>query len=95
MAGTVAALARSRWCRLPAGVTARHVMGLGPVCGLGFTVAPFVNQLAYRDPVFIAGARTGVLDAEVFGSAAATLVFATRSPTAGAIRRADSSAQSV
>jgi NhaA family Na+:H+ antiporter len=75
--GTIAAVTASRVGRLPDGITPRHLLGLGLVCGLGFTVSLFVTELAYQDPALIAHAKIGVLASALICSAAAALVLAT------------------
>jgi NhaA family Na+:H+ antiporter len=77
VAGTITVVAGSPLGRLPAGVTARHVIGLGLVCGLGFTVALFVTELAFHDPALTDHAKIGILAAAVLCGAAAALVLAT------------------
>jgi len=46
---------------LPAGVGASHLIVLGLVAGVGFTMALFVSQLAFSDEAFRAAAKLGVL----------------------------------
>jgi Na+/H+ antiporter NhaA len=46
--GTIAAVTASGLGRLPDGITRWHILGLGLVCGLGFTVSLFVTQLSRR-----------------------------------------------
>jgi NhaA family Na+:H+ antiporter len=75
--GTITLVARSPLGRLPAGITGRHIVGLGLVCGLGFTVALFITGLAYHDPALIDHVRIGILAAAVLCGAAAALVLAT------------------
>jgi len=53
---------------LPAGLTLRHLVVLGVVAGVGFTMALFVAQLAFSDEQLLAAAKLGVLAAS--GSAA-------------------------
>jgi NhaA family Na+:H+ antiporter len=47
--------------RLPAGVTARHLIVLGVVAGVGFTMALFIAQLAFPEPRLLAAAKVGIL----------------------------------
>lgn len=48
---------------LPAGLTWRHLMVLGIVAAVGFTMALFVAQLAFPDARLLAAAKLGVLAA--------------------------------
>jgi len=48
---------------LPAGLTHRHLLVLGVVAGVGFTMALFVAQLAFTDARLLAAAKLGVLTA--------------------------------
>ena len=47
--------------RLPAGVTIRHLLVLGVVAGVGFTMALFIAQLAFADAQLLAAAKLGIL----------------------------------
>jgi NhaA family Na+:H+ antiporter len=49
--------------RLPVGVTTRHVVVLGVVAGVGFTMALFIAQLAFGDQRLLAAAKMGILAA--------------------------------
>lgn len=48
---------------LPKGLTARHLVVLGVVAGVGFTMALFIAQLAFTDARLLAAAKLGVLAA--------------------------------
>jgi len=52
---------RLRLGTLPAGVGALHLVVLGLVAGVGFTMALFVSQLAFSNAAFLAAAKLGVL----------------------------------
>lgn len=58
---------------LPVGITLRHLVVLGVVAGIGFTMALFISQLAFSDPSLRAAAKLGVLSAS---GAAALLALA-------------------
>jgi len=47
--------------RLPAGITGKHLVVLGMVAGIGFTMALFIAQLAFRDARLLGAAKLGVL----------------------------------
>ncbi len=49
--------------RLPTGVTARHLVVVGTVAGVGFTMALFIAQLAFESPALLAAAKVGILAA--------------------------------
>ena len=51
--------------RLPEGMDARSTVGLGLLCGIGFTMSLFIASLAYSDPLFYEEAVLGVLLASV------------------------------
>ena len=48
---------------LPTGISTRHLVVLGVVAGIGFTMALFVSQLAFSDQSLRAAAKLGVLAA--------------------------------
>jgi len=52
---------RLRIGTLPMGLTLRHLVVLGVVAGVGFTMALFIAQLAFPDAKFLAAAKLGVL----------------------------------
>jgi Na+:H+ antiporter, NhaA family len=59
----LAALAavRLKICTLPEEVTWRHVLLLGLLAGIGFTMAIFISNLAFTDPVLLSAAKFAVL----------------------------------
>lgn len=61
---------RFRLATLPAGIGVRHLVVLGIVAGVGFTMALFIAQLAFTDERLLAAAKLGVL---VASGAAAVL----------------------
>jgi Na+:H+ antiporter, NhaA family len=48
-------------CTLPEGVGWRHMLVLGLLGGIGFTMAIFISNLAFEDPVLLASAKFAVL----------------------------------
>lgn len=52
---------RLRLSALPKGLGVRHLVVLGTVAGVGFTMALFIAQLAFADPELLAAAKLGVL----------------------------------
>jgi Na+:H+ antiporter, NhaA family len=64
---------RLRVAALPAGMSLRHIVVLGVVAGVGFTMALFIAQLAFADARLLAAAKIGVLVAS--GGAAICAIF--------------------
>jgi NhaA family Na+:H+ antiporter len=56
-----ALMLRLRLVALPTGITLRHLLVLGIVAGVGFTMALFIAQLAFPNPQLLAAAKLGVL----------------------------------
>lgn len=67
-------LIRTKLAILPRGLSARHLLVLGVVAGVGFTMALFIAQLAFADPSLLAPAKLGVLAASAL-AACFTLVL--------------------
>jgi NhaA family Na+:H+ antiporter len=65
---------RMRVATLPAGMSLRHLVVLGVVAGVGFTMALFIAQLAFTDARLLAAAKLGVLVASG-GAAICALVL--------------------
>jgi NhaA family Na+:H+ antiporter len=84
---------------LPIGIGVRHLLVLGVVAGVGFTMALFVAQLAFADATLLAAAKLGVLlGSAVAGVAALVLGRLLLAPvqTAGAaatVEEAESSTE--
>jgi Na+:H+ antiporter, NhaA family len=57
---------------IPPDVSRRHVLGVGAIAGIGFTVSLFIAGLAFTDAQLISEAKIGIL----LGSTAAALVGA-------------------
>lgn len=78
---------------LPAGMTLRHVIVLGVVAGVGFTMALFIAQLAFTDAGLLAAAKLGVLTASgaaaVLGLILGRLLLAPVAASSGAALTAD------
>ena len=55
-------------CRLPQGVTWTHVLGIGLLGGIGFTMALFIGGLAFTAPADLAAAKMGILCASVIAA---------------------------
>ena len=56
------------WARFPDGMDLRAMLGLGLMCGIGFTMSLFIASLAYRDPLQYEEAVLGVLLASIISA---------------------------
>jgi Na+:H+ antiporter, NhaA family len=86
-----------RISELPVGMTLRHLIVLGVVAGVGFTMALFIAQLAFTEPALLGAAKLGVMIAS--GTAAVAALVLGRlllSPVAntGAAQTADEAERS-
>jgi NhaA family Na+:H+ antiporter len=81
---------RSGLARLPAGVRPAHLVGIGALAGIGFTVSIFVTELAYADDALAASAKVGILLGSAVAAIAGSLVLlrARGRRTRAAVRRA-------
>ena len=70
------------WARFPAGMDLRAMIGLGLLCGIGFTMSLFIASLAYSD-VRYEEAVLGVLAASVIAAALGTAWLRVVLPAAG------------
>jgi NhaA family Na+:H+ antiporter len=59
---------RLRLAVLPADLRMRHLVVLGVVAGVGFTMALFIAQLAFSDEAFLKAAKLGVLAASALAA---------------------------
>jgi len=68
--------------RLPDQVRWAHIMGVGAVAGIGFTVSLFITGLAFSDVAIQADAKIGILAASIIAAIAGTtfLAVAARKP---------------
>ncbi len=56
------------WARFPASMDLRAMIGLGLLCGVGFTMSLFIASLAYHDPLRYGEAVLGILGASVLAA---------------------------
>jgi NhaA family Na+:H+ antiporter len=64
-----------RIARLPQGVSWPHVMAVGAVAGIGFTVSLFIASLAFSDPDVLEPAKLGVFAASVIAGVVGTVIL--------------------
>jgi len=65
--------------RLPVGTSWHHIVGLGAIAGIGFTVSLFIAGLAFEPGGLQDDAKMGVLLASAIAAGLAALVFTTTS----------------
>lgn len=72
------------WCAqkmgigvLPDGASWRHVFGAAWLSGIGFTMALFIANLAFKDPASLDAAKLGVLGASVIAGVIGLAILAT------------------
>jgi NhaA family Na+:H+ antiporter len=88
---------RLRVAALPVGLGLRHVLVLGVVAGVGFTMALFVAQLAFADLKLLAAAKLAVLAASAVSALLALALgfgLLPRASVPGAARSADEAERS-
>jgi NhaA family Na+:H+ antiporter len=75
VAGAVALGRRLGLGVLPPGVTMQHVVGMGGLAGIGFTVSLFVTGLAFTDAALADQAKLGILAASALAAAVGAVVL--------------------
>src|SRR3569623_571785 len=74
IAGFVWLATRLKLATLPTGVAFRHIVGVGMIGGIGFTMSIFVSELAFADrPEQLLMAKTGILIASLIAGIAGYL----------------------
>lgn len=67
---------RSGLSSLPAGVGWNHIIGVGCLAGLGFTMSLFIGTLAFAEPAMLEAAKLGILSASLVASLIGYLLLA-------------------
>jgi len=75
VAGAIALGRRLGLGVLPPGVTMQHVVGMGALAGIGFTVSLFVTGLAFTSGALTDQAKLGILAASVLAAAVGAVVL--------------------
>jgi NhaA family Na+:H+ antiporter len=66
---------RAGIAELPPGVSWRHMLGVGVLAGMGFTMSLFISALAFPDPNTLATAKLAVLIASLLAGAVGLLLL--------------------
>ena len=56
---------RSKLCSFPEGMNNRHLLGLGLLAGIGFTMSIFITNLAFEVPVYVQQSKIAILAASL------------------------------
>jgi NhaA family Na+:H+ antiporter len=72
--------------RLPEGARWGHVMGVGAVAGIGFTVSLFITGLAFEDIAVQDDAKIGILAASIIAAVAGAAILTAAARTAAQTR---------
>jgi NhaA family Na+:H+ antiporter len=63
------------WSSLPGGVTWRHMIGVGALGGIGFTMSIFITLLAFDNPEHITQSKMAILISSVIASILGLLIL--------------------
>jgi NhaA family Na+:H+ antiporter len=69
------AVVRAGWADLPAGITWRHVIGAGFLCGIGFTMSIFIAYAAFQDPHTLVAAKLSIMLASALAATVGWLLL--------------------
>ncbi len=64
--------------RLPLGADWRHVIGVGTVAGIGFTISLLITDLAFEGSALLQAAKAGILAASVLAAVVGALILRAR-----------------
>ena len=73
--GLISILLKFKWVTLPDGMNKVHLLGVGFLAAIGFTMSLFIGGLAFVDKVYIEEAKMGVLFASVIASFAGFFII--------------------
>jgi Na+:H+ antiporter, NhaA family len=76
------AAVRLQWCALPEGVRWTHMVLIGLLGGIGFTMSIFIANLAFDDPALLAAAKFAVLVASALAATLGLVLGRLRSASA-------------
>jgi NhaA family Na+:H+ antiporter len=63
------------WARKPSGASGMQLFGVSALCGIGFTMSLFINNLAFKAPILQDETKIGVLAGSVLSALLGWLVF--------------------
>ena len=56
---------KMKWAKLPTGANWKHIIGMGMLAGIGFTMSIFISMLSFNDALHIIEAKFSILCASV------------------------------
>ncbi len=56
---------KAKWAKLPSGATWKHIIGVGMLAGIGFTMSIFISLLSFSDDTHILAAKFAILCASL------------------------------
>ncbi len=74
---------KARLVQLPQDVSWNQLVGIGLLGGIGFTVALFITELAFRDAAAVAHSKLGILAASLLAAVIGLLVLRATLPSSG------------
>ena len=73
---------KMRWSNLPEGVLNKHLLGVGFLGGIGFTMSIFITLLAFDDPLLAHSSKVAIFLASLLAGAAGIFILS-RTPQKG------------
>ena len=80
---------RAGLARLPDGCTWRHLVGVGCLAGIGFTMSLFIGSLAFESPDMATSVRVGVIAGSLVSTVLGVAILATARAPAPLLERSD------
>lgn len=68
---------KMKWAQLPESITWRHIIGIGFLGGIGFTMSLFITNLAFEDQTLNLYSKTGILVGSLLSGITGFLVLKT------------------
>ena len=73
-------MTRLNLAKMPAGITIQHLLGMGFLAAIGFTMSIFITELAFDDVLLIQQAKIAIFAASLVGSIGGFLLLRSASP---------------
>jgi Na+:H+ antiporter, NhaA family len=68
-------LTRIKLADLPKGLNWGHITGIGMLAGIGFTVSIFITELAFKNQIYISGAKVAIIAASIVAAIIGSLTL--------------------